>query len=175
MSQIFLLALALISSKLTGLDALVTKTGLDNHRVTVLLKLAGLSGSIRPSPAPAGTPRARCTASGGFRRDPRRTLWAARAPSPALHRSAPGGQGEPPVFQFVPSASCPGTGHHGQSLALSSVHYLFMHLWTWIESSRASSSPGAGQSQLSQTLPIRKVLRPPYPCRSLPTEDILFC
>lgn len=32
--------------------------------------------------------------------------------SPAQHRSASGGWKEPPVFQFIPIASCPGTGHH---------------------------------------------------------------
>ena len=36
----------------------------------------------------------------------------ASAPSPAQHRSAPSVLREHPVFQFVPIASCPGTGHH---------------------------------------------------------------
>jgi len=46
--------------------------------------------------------------------DPTHSLWAAcvSAPSPAQHRSAPGALREHPVFQFVPTASCPGTGLH---------------------------------------------------------------
>lgn len=55
-------------------------------------------------------------------------LWAARAPSPALHGSAPGAQREPPVLRFVPSASCPGPGHHGQSLDPLSARCLQLSL-----------------------------------------------
>jgi len=33
----------------------------------------------------------------------------ATAPAPTQHRSV---QGEPPVFHFLPTASCPGTGRH---------------------------------------------------------------
>jgi len=54
---------------------------------------------------------------GDFGTSPRRrprSLWAVRAsaPSPAQHSSAPGVHREPTVCQFVPTASCPGTGHH---------------------------------------------------------------
>ena len=41
-------------------------------------------------------------------------LWAAlcQCSVTAQHRRAPGVQREPPVLQFVPVASGPGTGHH---------------------------------------------------------------
>jgi len=38
-------------------------------------------------------------------------LWAAFALSPALHRSAPGAQRDPPVLQFVPIAYCAALHH----------------------------------------------------------------
>ena len=49
------------------------------------------------------------------------SLWAAcaTAPAPTQHRSV---QGEPPVFHFLPTASCPGTStwHQSQHILLSS-------------------------------------------------------
>ena len=71
-----------------------------------------------PAPAPAAPPRAGCPGPwpGGFWRAPGRrphSLWAAcaSAPSPATDV-----QREPPGLQFVPMASCPGTGHHWEEL-----------------------------------------------------------
>ena len=83
------------------------------HRTTDWLLLAGSSASLWPNTSPAEPPRAWCP---GLWRSPRRRphcLWAACASvlSPIQHRSAPGVQKELPAFQFVPMASCPGTGH----------------------------------------------------------------
>jgi len=79
------------------------------HKIPEQLKWAVLFMFPWPSPVAAGPPRAGFWGPrpGSFWRPSRRPLspWAACA-------SAPGVQREPPVLQFVPMASCPGTGHH---------------------------------------------------------------
>ena len=90
---------------------------LDHRRVEAGRALWSPPG---PTPAPAEPPSPGCPgpSPGSFWRSPRRRPHSLSGqPVPGLcHQHStevlPGAQREPPGCQFVPSASCPGTGHH---------------------------------------------------------------
>lgn len=81
----------------------------------------GPQGLPAPTPAQARTTKAGCPepCPNSFGRSPRRrphslSVQAVPVLHHAQHRRASCVQAESPVLQFVPIASCPGTGHHWQ-------------------------------------------------------------
>ena len=123
--------------------------------------LEGTSGDrlVQPS-APAGTPIEEPSATS-------RQLW--KSPSwksslgnlchcfinPHSKKVLPGIQNKHPVFHFVPTASCPGTGHHKSSIICVLLSGVYRHL----QDSPKLSPLQAKQSQVSQTFPIEEVFQ----------------
>lgn len=91
------------------------------HKITEWLTLGGSSGSIWSNPCSSRVPRRGNPGpqQGSFWSSPRKRLYilqaaCASSPSPTEHRSSPGIQRDPPLFQFALSATCLSTGHQRQ-------------------------------------------------------------
>jgi len=123
----------------------------------------GPLGPPGPAPVSAGIARAGCPGPHpvSFWRSPGRTsrpLQAAYASASSLaqHSSASWFQREPPVFQFVPTASCPGTGHYWNEsssvLSAPSLHIFTKRISDRLESELKGVSDKIRHKQYGRSL-----------------------
>ena len=105
----------------------------------------GSGGQLVQPPAQAGPPRATSRRLLNISKDGESTTSLGNLCQCLVtshsQKVFPDVQREPPVFQFVPIASCPVTGYHWKGLALSSSHPPFRYLYTFMRSP-PEPSPG---------------------------------